>query len=171
MNEGQATAASRRKKVIGIFLLALLLLIAVEVGLVWILRPWGSFSLGWGNLVVGALMILTGIFLVGWSIYIQYALGKGTPSPKVATQKLITTGPYAYTRNPMTLGSFFLYMGIVVGLGSGVVILLILVIFTALLTFIYQHETQELAERFGTEYIEYRNQTPFLIPRCPRSCK
>ncbi len=169
MNDSQATAASRRKKVIGIFLLALLLLIAVEVAMVWFLRTWLSFNLGWGNQVVGALMTLIGILLVGWSIYIQYALGKGTPSPKVATQKLITTGPYAYTRNPMTLGAFFLYLGIAIGMGSGVVSLLILVIFAALLTFIYQHETQELAERFGKEYLEYRKRTPFLIPRCPRS--
>ena len=114
-------------------------------------------------------MTLIGIFLVGWAIYIQYALGKGTPYPNVATQRLITTGPYAYTRNPMTLGAFFLYLGIAIGMGSGVVSLLILVIFVALLTFIYQHETRELTERFGTDYLEYRKRTPFLIPRCPRS--
>ena len=171
MNESQGTAASHRKKVIGIFLLALLLLIAVEVGLVWIFRPWGSFSLGWGNQVAGMIMVLGGIFLVGWSIQIQYALGKGTPSPKSATQKLITTGPYAYTRNPMTLGAFFLYLGIAIGMGSGVVSLLVLVIITALLTFIYQHETLELAERFGSDYQSYQKQTPFLIPRSPRPSK
>ncbi|MDX9850439.1 MAG: isoprenylcysteine carboxylmethyltransferase family protein [Anaerolineaceae bacterium] len=169
MNEGQSTTTSRRKKVIGIFLLALLLLIAVEVGLVWVLRTWWSNGLGWGNQVAGLLMFLGGIFLVGWTIYIQYTLGKGTPYPNVATQRLITTGPYAYTRNPMTLGAFFLYLGIAIGLGSGVVSLLILVIFVALLTFIYQHETRELTERFGTDYLEYRKRTPFLIPRCPRS--
>jgi len=171
MNEGDQAATTNRKKVIGVFVLALLLLIAVEVGLVWVLRGWGSFNLGWGNLIVGALMTLLGIFLLGWSIYIQYALGKGTPYPKVATQKLITTGPYAYSRNPMTLGAFFLYLGIATGMGSGVVSLLILVIFVALLTFIYQHETRELTERFGTDYLDYRKQTPFLIPRCSQSAK
>lgn len=168
MNEDYEKTVSHRKKVIGIFLLALLLLIVVEVGLVWIFRPWGSFSLGWWNKVAGVLMVLGGIFLVGWSIHIQYALGKGTPSPKAATQKLITTGPYAYTRNPMTLGAFFLYFGIAVWMGSGVVSLLVLFIITALLTFIYQHETREMAERFGTDYLDYRKQTPFLIPRFPR---
>ncbi len=169
MNKRQETTTSYRKKVIGIFLLALLLLIAVEVGLVWVLRTWWNIGLGWGNQVAGLLMFLGGIFLVGWAIYIQYALGKGTPYPNVATQRLITTGPYAYTRNPMTLGAFFLYLGIAIGMGSGVVSLLILVIFVALLTFIYQHETHELTERFGTDYLEYRKRTPFLIPRCPRA--
>jgi protein-S-isoprenylcysteine O-methyltransferase Ste14 len=107
-----------------------------------------------------------GIFLVGWSISIQYTLGKGTPFPKVATQQLITTGPYAFTRNPMTLGALLLYLGIAVGLGSIPVLLLVMIIFSVLLTFIYKHETPELTERFGKEYLEYRKRTPFLIPRC-----
>ncbi|MBW6475320.1 MAG: isoprenylcysteine carboxylmethyltransferase family protein [Anaerolineaceae bacterium] len=92
--------------------------------------------------------------------------GERHPFPKVATQRLITTGPYACTRNPMTLGAFLLYLGIAVGMGSMSVILLVLVIFTALLTFIYRHETRELTERFGGEYLEYRKKTSFLIPRC-----
>jgi len=66
----------------------------------------------------------------------------------------------------MTLGAFLLYLGIAVGMGSMSVILLVLVIFTALLTFIYRHETRELTERFGGEYLEYRKKTSFLIPRC-----
>lgn len=109
-------------------------------------------------------MTMSGIVLVGWSISIQYTLGKGTPFTKVATQQLITTGLYAYTRNPMTLGAFLLYLGIAVGMGSIPVIVLIPVIFTALLTFIYMHETRELTERFGEEYLEYRKRTAFFVP-------
>ena len=165
MNKPEGTPATLRKKVISIFSLALLMLVAFEVGIIWLLGSWGRFDLGWWHQVIGALMTIGGIFLVGWSISIQYTLGKGTPFPKVATQQLITTGPYTYTRNPMTLGAFLLYLGIAVGMGSMPVILLILVIFTALLTFIYRHETRELTERFGREYLEYRKRTPFFIPR------
>ena len=112
----------------------------------------------------GLLMTMSGIVLVGWSISIQYTLGKGTPFTKVATQQLITNGPYVYTRNPMTLGAFLLYLGVALGMGSMPVILLILVIFTALLTFIYRHETREMTERFGKEYLKYRKRTPFSFP-------
>jgi len=164
MNKSEAIPATLRKKVISIFSLALLVLIAVEVGIVWLLGSWGRFDLGWWHQVIGALMTMGGIFLVWWSISIQYTLGKGTPFPKVATQQLITAGPYACTRNPMTLGAFLLYLGIAVGMGSIPVILLILVIFTVLLTFIYRHETRELTERFGEEYQEYRKRTAFFIP-------
>jgi protein-S-isoprenylcysteine O-methyltransferase Ste14 len=82
----------------------------------------------------------------------------------VATQKIVTQGPYSYTRNPMTLGALFLYSGIAIWMSSGVLIILSTIIFSTLLTFIYIHETRELAERFGEEYLEYRKRTPFLIP-------
>ena len=155
MNKPIGTTARLRMKVISIFSFVLLVLIAVEVGIIWLLGSWGRFGLGWWHQVIGALMTMGGIFLVGWSISIQYTLGKDTPFPKVATQQLVTTGPYACTRNPMTLGAFLLYLGIAVGMGSMPVILLVMVIFTALLTFIYRHETRELTERFGRDYLEY----------------
>jgi len=83
MNESERTPPTFRKKVISIFSLALLLLVAVEVGIVWLLGSWGKFELGWWHQVFGALMTMGGIFLVGWSISIQYTLGKGTPFPKL----------------------------------------------------------------------------------------
>jgi protein-S-isoprenylcysteine O-methyltransferase Ste14 len=65
----------------------------------------------------------------------------------------------------MTLGALLMYLGIGVWMGSGVIIILTLSVFSALLTFIYFHETRELRERFGEEYLEYKNRTPFLWPR------
>jgi protein-S-isoprenylcysteine O-methyltransferase Ste14 len=65
----------------------------------------------------------------------------------------------------MTLGALLLYLEIGVWMGSSVVLTLTVVIFSGLLTFIYVHETRELAERFGAAYLEYRKRTPFLLPR------
>lgn len=168
MNKPEETPATRRKKVIAIFSLVLLSLVVVEVGIGRLLGGWGQFSFHWWNQILAVVMIISGIVLIVWSISIQYTLGKGTPFPKVATQRLITSGPYAYTRNPMTLGALLLYLGIAIGIGSIPVILLVLIIFSALLTFIYNHETRELTERFGEEYLAYRKRTAFLIPKCWR---
>ena len=165
MNKSEGKPAPLRRKVISIFSLALLLLVAVEVGIGWLLGSWGRFNPAWWSQIIAVLLALGGIVLIGWSISIQYTLGKGTPFPKVATQQLITSGPYAYTRNPMTLGAFLLYLGVAIGMGSIPVVLLVLIIFTALLTFIYKHETRELTERFGEEYLAYRKHTAFFIPR------
>jgi protein-S-isoprenylcysteine O-methyltransferase Ste14 len=56
-------------------------------------------------------------------------------------------------------------MGIGVWMASGVVILLTMIVFSALIMFIYFHETRELTERFGAAYLAYKQQTPFLCPR------
>jgi protein-S-isoprenylcysteine O-methyltransferase Ste14 len=102
--------------------------------------------------------------VVIWSVWIQYAEGQGTPAPMAATKKLIVNGPYAFTRNPMTLGAAAFYQGIAFWFGSGAVLGLVLLIFTVLSTYIYFHETNELSERFGADYLEYKRKTPFLIP-------
>lgn len=156
-----------RIMVIVLFFSGLLLMALLAVGIGWVCADWGRIHLGWLNKAGGPALTLGGLALVVWSVTIQYTLGKGTPAPKVATQKLVTNGPYALTRNPMTLGALIMYLGIGVWMGSGVVIILTVIVFSGLLTFIYLHETQELSERFGDEYLEYRQRTPFLLP-CSR---
>jgi len=156
---------STRRRVVISFFSGLLLMSAVTVGIGLTCGDWGRIRLGWGNWVIGPALAVGGLAIVIWAVYIQYTLGKGTPAPAVATKKLVTQGPYAYSRNPMTLGALVMYLGIGIWLGSGVVVTLSVVVFTILLRFIYIHETRELAQRFGEPYLEYRKQTPFLFPR------
>ncbi len=157
-----------RQWVVAIFFLGLLFMAILAVGIGWICADWGRIRLGWLNLAFGPALTMTGFTLVGWSVRVQYVLGKGTPAPKVATQRLVTKGPYSYSRNPMTLGALLMYLGIGVWMGSGVVVLLTVIVFSALLTFIYIHETRELAERFGEEYLAYKKRTPFLFSFCQK---
>jgi len=158
--------ALRRRVVIAFFAgLLILALITIAIGLACkVAGCWGTFDFGWINIVLGAAMVIGGFALVTWSVSIQYTLGKGTPAPRVATQCLVTQGPYAWLRNPMTLGALYFYLGLGVWQGAGLVILLTVMVFSALLTYIYVHESRELTERFGPEYVAYKKRTPFLIP-------
>jgi len=164
MGKDKSTDGRLKVKVIGLFFLGLLVMIAVEIGIGWFCGDWGLIQFGWLNHVLGPVFAIGGISLVSWSVLTQYTIGHGTPAPMVATQKLVTQGPYAYMRNPMTLGALFLYSGIGIWMKSGVLIILSLIVFSILLTYIYVHETRELAERFGEEYQNYRKRTPFLFP-------
>lgn len=155
-----------RRRVVTLFFGGLFMMAVLAVGISRVFGDWGRVDFGWLNQASGFALALGGLALVTWSVHIQYTFGKGTPAPKVATQRLITHGPYACTRNPMTLGALLMYLGIGIWTGSGVVIILTVIIFSGLLTFIRIHETQELTERFGDEYLEYRKRTPFLLPRC-----
>ena len=154
-----------RLRVVALFFLGLLFMAILAVGIGWVCADRGMVGLGWLNQALGPALTVVGFTLVGWSVGVQYVIGKGTPAPKVPTRRLVMQGPYAHSRNPMTLGALLMYLGIGVWIESGVVIILTIIVFSILLTFIYFHETRELTERFGEEYLAYKQRTPFLLPR------
>jgi len=117
------------------------------------------------NLILGILLIILGWLFANWTVKVQYALGKGTPIPLIATRKLVIQGPYRYCRNPMTLGTMMVYLGVAVWLGSLSGLGLALIYPVGILIYIKLIEEKELEGRFGSEYVEYKKRTPFLIPR------
>ncbi len=116
------------------------------------------------NLVLGGLFIVADWLLAIWSIYAQFTLGRGTPVPLMATQKLIVQPPYSYCRNPMALGAIVTYLGVAILFGSIGAVALVLLGAVLLLTYIKRVEEKEMEIRFGQEYLEYKHRTPFLIP-------
>ena len=123
-----------------------------------------NFSFGLINPVTGLLFIVVGWLFANSTVKVQFSLGKGTPIPLMATQKLIVKGPYTYCRNPMTLGTAIFYLGVAIWLGSISAIGLGLIYPAGILIYIKLIEERELEERFGFEYLEYKMKTPFLIP-------
>lgn len=78
-------------------------------------------------------------------------------------------GPYAFTRNPLYLGSFFMALGIIIA-GQGYWLLLAFAAF--FITFYYpvmKAEEQELLQSHGEKYLEYAAQAPMFFPRFRRA--
>ena len=116
------------------------------------------------NIILSLPVFSLALFLIGWSVQ-NFLKAKGTPVPFNPPPILVTTGPYAYTRNPMLTGVFSLLFGFGVLLGSAS----LLVVFTPLFIFINfwdfkSIEEPELDKRLGEEYIEYRERTPMFFP-------
>jgi protein-S-isoprenylcysteine O-methyltransferase Ste14 len=157
----------KAKVIIGFFFAGLLLGALFELMLIWLFaKVFGLplFVYGLINEVLGLFFISFGNLLILWSVWVQYAVGKGAPVPFYATQTLVVTGPYVYSRNPMTLGAAVLYLGISIWYGSTAVFLLMILVFAVLLSYIHKYETKELSDRFGGAYLAYKEKTPFLIP-------
>ena len=116
------------------------------------------------NIILSLPIFSLALFLIGWSVQ-NFLKAKGTPVPFNPPPKLVTTGPYAYTRNPMLTGVFSLLFGFGVLFGS----VFLLIVFTPLFIFINFWELKsieepELEKRLGEEYIEYRKRTPMFFP-------
>jgi protein-S-isoprenylcysteine O-methyltransferase Ste14 len=128
----------------------------------------GRLSPSAASLIIGGFLVAVGLAFAQWSIFIQFTHGRGTPLPMMPTQRLITTGPFQYCRNPMTLGTILAYLGLSVAAATIVGILIVVALATLLLVYLKRMEEKELAERFGQEYLAYRREVPFIIPRIPR---
>lgn len=168
---------SRTRKFIGFWLVIILSMIVVPYLYFLATRAIDS-QLGYpqgisypvsSNLFAAALSGLIGIFWILWGYSYLHFEGKGSPVEAFGmalypTQFLVTTGPYAYTRNPMVFGLLFLLLTVAFYAGSisGLVLVPILAIFAA--GYLRIFEEPNLLKRFGDDYAKYLQNTPMLIP-------
>ena len=122
------------------------------------------------SIIIAAASLVIGIFWITWAYSYLHFVGKGMPLELFGrafhpTQVLVTTGPYAYSRNPMVLGLLFLLLGVALleGSISGLVMVPALGIMFAV--YIVFFEEKGLKKRFGADYEKYKNNVPMIIPR------
>jgi hypothetical protein len=82
-------------------------------------------------------------------------------------EELATTGPYAYVRNPLYLGSIVVAIGFAVAARDVVIALLIVVMFALIYVPTIRSEERYLRTRFPS-YSAYADAVPRLIPRTLR---
>jgi len=106
------------------------------------------------TLIVGGLVALPGLALRAW------ATGHLRKNDTLAT-----TGPYAYTRNPLYLGSFVIGLGFTIAAGRLILGLVFAVLFLGIYVPVMRVETKTLEELFGKDYQDYAAAVPLFRPR------
>ena len=129
-----------------------------------------AFSLGFApspfGISLGAVMIVAGLGVWIWCL----ALFKGKGVPFDPPRALVTTGPYAWVRNPMLTGWFFVLLGLAMALGSVALVVVGTPAFMALtISELKIVEEPELERRLGASYREYKARVPMFVPRLPRN--
>jgi len=84
-------------------------------------------------------------------------------------QKLAMSGPYAWTRNPLYLGSSLMGTGFAVAGGSWILALACLVLFAGIYWPVIRREEDYLRREFGEDYIRYAQSVPLFLPRLRQS--
>ncbi len=131
----------------------------IEAPFVWEGRP-GQW--------LGAWLVLNGIGLGGWCVYLFNVQGRGTPLPLDPPKQFVASGPYRFVRNPMILGLFLILAGETLLYQSLVVAGYFLLAVILIALFVRLVEEPELERRFGASYASYKRQVPRWIPRVPR---
>ena len=80
-------------------------------------------------------------------------------------QQLATSGPYAYTRNPLYLGSVLLAAGFCVASHSAISTVLLAAYLIAFYPVVIRREQTELKSLYGNAFDEYASRVPPFWPR------
>lgn len=78
---------------------------------------------------------------------------------------LAVTGPYAYARNPLYLGSLVLGIGFSVATGVWLLAIIFFLLFIGIYLPVMRVETEDIRRIFGEDFDEYEGNVPLLIPR------
>ena len=107
----------------------------------------------WTSLAFGGLVAALGVFL--------RAMASGHVKKN---EELATTGPYAYCRNPLYLGSIIIAIGFAIAARDLWVGLGIVILFTLIYVPVIRSEEAFLRGRFA-EFDDYAQRVPRLVPR------
>ena len=115
------------------------------------------------TMAIGIVFMIIGESIRLWAV--AHA-GGATRTRAVGAPYLVTSGPYAYVRNPLYLGNVSIYMGVAT-MGSQQLLWLLpltLVYFVVQYKLIISLEEDTLVELFGSKYESYRSKVPALFP-------
>ena len=93
------------------------------------------------------------------------AAGPATRRRSRDVQRLVTYGIFAWVRNPLYVGNFFIWMGFVLISGVFWFLPIALALFAIEYTLIVSYEEGVLESIFGSEYLAYKQATPRWLPR------
>jgi hypothetical protein len=83
-------------------------------------------------------------------------------------EALATGGPYAWTRNPLYLGSIVLAAGFLVAAASWIAALVVLLYLAVFYPGVMRREEQELRTEYGAAFDAYARRVPLFWPRPPQ---
>lgn len=101
--------------------------------------------------IIGVSALIAALLLVGWCVYEVNPIEIDSPD------RLITSGPYCYSRDPMYVAWSLIFIAAILLFNS----IWLLALFPIVL--IYTHmrvilpEEEQLSEQFGAEYMEYKS--------------
>ena len=105
-------------------------------------------------LIIGAAVSVIGLAIRAW------ASGHIRKNAQLAV-----SGPYAFTRNPLYLGSFLLGIGFTIASGRWVLAILFAALFLGIYFPVMRVEAGTMGELFGKEYQSYKQADPLFFPR------
>jgi protein-S-isoprenylcysteine O-methyltransferase Ste14 len=104
--------------------------------------------------LLGAVAVAAGIACIVWA-GVTLTRSHTTINPNHAASHLVTTGPYARTRNPIYLGLTAMFLGVALIVNSGWMVVLLPVTMIVVAGAVIAREERHLQSRFGGDFDSY----------------
>lgn len=108
----------------------------------------------------GLVPLVSGSAALLWCVRDFYVSGKGTLAPWQPPERLVVTGLYRYSRNPMYVAVSLMLLGWAIASGVTGLYFYALAVMTAFQLRVVFGEEPWLAGRFGEEWEQYRARVP-----------
>jgi protein-S-isoprenylcysteine O-methyltransferase Ste14 len=105
------------------------------------------------SLAIGAAVALVGILIRAWA-----------SGHIMKNDRLATSGPYAFTRNPLYFGSFLIAVGFAIA-AHWALVALVALFFLLIYAPTMAREKANIAGRFPESYAQYERNVPAFFPR------
>jgi len=141
----------------------LLLFLVIPIGLVLLLHlPWYLLFIYPLGIVIGAILIIVGVVIIYLGIK-GLRLRYSRDSYDKIKEGLVTTGIYAYTRNPMYFGAIIMILGWFL-VFPFTFIFISTFLFLVLFYITAKSEEKQLIQTYGKTYLKYKSKVPLFIP-------
>lgn len=105
---------------------------------------------------IGAFLLALGVAIDGWGAYTLYR-GNTSIHPGHPASRLVTSGPFRFSRNPLYIGLNLAFIGLVLIVNSLWGLLLLVPVVVAMHYGVVRREEQHLEAGFGEEFRQYRS--------------
>jgi protein-S-isoprenylcysteine O-methyltransferase Ste14 len=132
-------------------------------GVVGFLVPWLMLDRRFTGRVFhpsGFVLLGPGLILLVWCVAAFYHTGRGTLAPWDPPRRLVVTGVYAVSRNPMYVAVVLVLCGWALGFRARPLVIYAAVVAVAFHLRVVFGEEPWLARRYGDEWIRYRARVP-----------
>ncbi len=115
---------------------------------------------------IGIFLVTTGLAVFTAALLEQFRRIKNLQTVNVKfPERLIDTGPYRFTRNPLYLAAILIWLGWSIFFGSLLILAGTVVILSVTSLIVVPWEERNLEKRFGDDYLEYKRTTPRWVGR------
>lgn len=110
-------------------------------------------------------LIVIGALIYAWCTVDFVMRGRGSPNPDAPPTRLVVSGLYRYSRNPMYVGLLTAIMGGGLWVGSALLFIYAAIAFLIVHLRVTRYEEPVLLQQFGESYQAYLKEVPRWLPR------